>query len=85
MNRKRKGPETNRADMNRNHWTRARAADRLPTKSKRVQYDAQNATAASIILSSPERHTAFQLDWARRFRQRYNSQNNPTDLQKKNS
>ena len=55
--------------MNRTKWSRARAADR-PSKSKTRAYDEQNAIAAGIILSSPERHTAFQIQWAEAFTKR---------------
>ena len=68
--------------MNRNHWTRRRPVDR---PSKTAKYDHDNSIAASIILSSPEQHSQFQLDWARRFQRRYDSQNKPAGLLKKNS
>ena len=50
--------------MNRTKWSRTRAKDRPPSKSKRARYDHDNTIAAGIILASPEQHTAFQLDWA---------------------
>ena len=56
--------------MNRTKWRRARFADRPPTKSKTARYDRDNALAASVILSAPERHAPVQVDWARRFQQR---------------
>jgi len=31
------------------------------------KYDQQNDQAAEIILGAPERHTRFQIDWARRY------------------
>ena len=55
--------------MNKTHWNRARFADR-PTRSKRAQYDRQNAEAAAVILANPERHSRFQMDWAQRFLRR---------------
>ncbi len=39
-------------------------------RSKKRDYDHENAVAANIILSDPERHGRFGLDWARRFRER---------------
>ena len=53
--------------MNRNH---RRAVDR-PSKSKTRAYDEQNSVAAGIILSNPERHSRFQVSWARAFMRRY--------------
>ena len=56
--------------MNRNHWTRRRAANRL-TKSKKRDHDQANAEAAGSILSAPERHSRFLLDWAQAFQRRH--------------
>ena len=52
--------------MNKANWSRTRAANR-PSKRKTRAYDQQNATAAAVILASPEQHTRFQIDWARRY------------------
>ena len=49
-------------------WSRARAKDR---QSKAAKYDRDNTIAASIILSSPEQHTAFQVSWAKAFQRRW--------------
>ena len=56
--------------MNRSHWSRRRAADRPPSKSKAAQYNRDNATAAAVILSAPQRHSRFQVNWAKAFTQR---------------
>ena len=45
----------------------ARNKRRIPLRAIARKFDRQNETAARIILSEPERHTQFQLDWARRF------------------
>ena len=55
--------------MKRSQWSRARAANQ-PSKGKAARYDEQNAIAANIILANPERHSRFQIDWARRFQRR---------------
>ena len=39
------------------------------------RYNEQNEQAAEIILSDPERHSRFQIDWARRYTARREQEN----------
>ena len=45
--------------------SRTRQRPSIPQQHRR--YDAANQVAATMILESPERHTRFQVDWARSF------------------
>ncbi len=56
MNRKAKGP-------------RARLANQ-PSMRKKRDYDATNDLAARVILADTQKHTQFQVCWARAFQRR---------------
>ena len=55
--------------MNKIHWSRRHAANQ-PTKRKTRAYDRRNSIAAGVILSAPQQHSRFQIDWAQRFMRR---------------
>ena len=64
--------------MNSNYWTRTRAANQ-PSVRKKRDFDEQNAIAATVILESPNQHSAFQVDWAKAFTRRRAAESTPVD------
>ena len=39
----------------------------IPLRALTRKYDRQNDIAAAVILDNPEKHSRFQVDWARRY------------------
>jgi len=61
-------------------WTRARAVDQPPSKTKRSRYDRDNSIAARVILDNQDRHPNFMVEWARQFTARRAEEKNRAEV-----